>query len=243
MLQSAAAPVTLNPENPISVMQRVEMKYILNARQAAALLRGLEGHMVADAFGLTSIASLYYDTPDRRLIRASLEKPPFKEKLRLRSYGPASETSPVFLELKRKANGTVYKRRVRSTIPAVEQFFAGEAEAPDGQIDRELAAFRDYYDNLAPACLIIYDRTAYYEPDGELRLTIDANPRYRIERLDLTSGPDGIPLLPQGSAILEIKVQSAVPLWLTRILSRDKIYQSGFSKYGEAYKREILNVS
>jgi hypothetical protein len=125
----------------------------------------------------------------------------------------------------------------------VEQFFAGEAEAHDGQIDRELAAFRDYYDNLAPACLIIYDRTAYYEPDGELRLTIDANPRYRTDRLDLTSGLDGIPLLPQGSAILEIKVQSAVPLWLTRILSREKIYQSGFSKYGEAYKREILNVS
>ncbi len=242
MLQTAA-PVTLDPENPISVMQRVEMKYILNARQTAALLRGLEGHMVPDAFGLTSIASLYYDTPDHRLIRASLEKPPFKEKLRLRSYGPASESSPVFLELKRKANGTVYKRRVRSTIPAVERFFAGEAEGSDGQIDRELAAFRDYYDSLAPACMIIYDRTAYYEPDGELRLTIDANPRYRTERLTLTGGLDGILLLPQGSAILEIKVQTAIPLWLTRILSEERIYQASFSKYGEAYKREMRNVS
>ena len=227
----------------INVMKRYELKYLPDRGQTAGLIRSLEGHMEPDRYGLTTIASVYYDTPDDRLVRASLEKPQFKEKLRLRSYGPASETSPVFLELKRKANGTVYKRRVRSTIPAVEQFFAGEAEAPDGQIDRELAAFRDYYDNLAPACLIIYDHTAYYEPDGELRLTIDANPRYRIERLDLTSGLDGIPLLPQGSAILEIKVQSAVPLWLTRILSREKIYQSGFSKYGEAYKREILNVS
>ena len=165
------------------------------------------------------------------------------EKLRLRSYGPASESSPVFLELKRKANGTVYKRRVRSTIPAVERFFAGKAEGSDGQIDRELAAFRDYYDSLAPACMIIYDRTAYYEPDGELRLTIDANPRYRTERLTLTGGLDGILLLPQGSAILEIKVQTAIPLWLTRILSEERIYQASFSKYGEAYKREMRNVS
>ena len=215
MLQSAAAPVTLNPENPISVMQRVEMKYILNARQTAALLRGLEGHDPETGRFSTS----YFEESHVTLNQYS--------------YGAAYTA----------ANGTVYKRRVRSTIPAVEQFFAGEAEAPDGQIDRELAAFRDYYDNLAPACLIIYDRTAYYEPDGELRLTIDANPRYRTDRLDLTSGLDGIPLLPQGSAILEIKVQSAVPLWLTRILSREKIYQASFSKYGEAYKREILNVS
>ena len=228
--------MTKTVSDPVTVMKRHEIKYLLDAQKTAYLRARLVGHMVPDAFGLTSIASLYYDTPDRRLIRESMEKPPFKEKLRLRSYGLASATSPVFLELKRKANGTVYKRRVRSTIPAVEQFFAGEAEAPDGQIDRELAAFRDYYDNLAPACLIIYDRTAYYEPDGELRLTIDANPRYRTERLDLTSGLDGIPLLPEGWTILEIKVQDAMPLWLSRILSQGQIYQGSFSKYGEAYR-------
>ena len=114
----------------IQVMKRYELKYLLDRGQAAFLAAGLRGHMEPDRYGLTSIASLYYDTPDDRLIRRSMEKPDFKEKLRLRSYGPATDASPVFLELKRKVRGIVYKRRVRSTLPAVEAFLAG-ADAPD----------------------------------------------------------------------------------------------------------------
>ena len=98
--------------NPIVVMKRYEMKYILSPEQTDYFKKSVEGHMKIDKFGLTSIASLYYDTPDYRLIRTSVEKPPFKEKIRLRSYGIATESSPVFLELKRKAYGIVYKRRV-----------------------------------------------------------------------------------------------------------------------------------
>ena len=91
----------------INVMKRYELKYLPDRGQTAWLISRLKGHMEPDRYGLTTIASLYYDTPDRRLIRASLEKPEFKEKLRLRSYGPATEASPVFLELKRKASGIV----------------------------------------------------------------------------------------------------------------------------------------
>ena len=222
-------------------MQRYEMKYILTPEQTAHLRRGIKGHMQADQFGLTSIASLYYDTPDARLIRASLEKPEFKEKIRLRSYGRASIDSAVYLELKRKAGDIVYKRRVKSTIPQVGRVFKGENEClPGGQISKEILSFMDYQRELIPACLIIYDRTAYFEPGGDLRLTIDQNPRYRIDRLDLTAPLDGIPLLPPGYTILEIKVQDALPLWLTSILSSGRIYKSTFSKYGEAYKREQL---
>ena len=103
----------------------------------------------------------------------------------------------------------------------------------------DIPLFRDYYKNLVPACLIIYDRTAYYEPNGSLRLTIDENPRYRIEDLDLKTSLEGNSLLPEGWAILEIKVQFAMPLWLSRILDTGKIYKTSFSKYGEAYKREV----
>ena len=110
----------------VTVMQRYEMKYLLSGAQTDAFRRQLEGHMQIDEYGQTSIASLYYDTPDARLIRASLEKPEYKEKLRLRSYGLATETSPAFLELKRKYDGVVYKRRVQSTIPQVGDFFAGK---------------------------------------------------------------------------------------------------------------------
>ena len=230
-------------ENPIVVMKRVEMKYIVSPSQIAFLTEKLKGHMEVDEYGLTSIASLYYDTPDYRLIRASLEKPPFKEKIRLRAYGLATEESPVFLELKRKAEGVVYKRRVRTTIPLVKKFFEGEGDiCAGGHINSEITAFRDHYQTLVPACLIIYDRTAYREPDGDLRLTIDANPRYRTENLNLVTNMDGISLLPPGYGVLEIKVQDAMPLWLAKILSEGAIYKDSFSKYGEAYKQQIYKI-
>lgn len=229
--------------NPIVVMKRYEMKYILSAEQTEYFKKAVEGHMKIDKFGLTSIASLYYDTPNYRLIRTSIEKPPFKEKIRLRSYGIATEQSPVFLELKRKAYGIVYKRRVQSTIPLVNKFFRGDGDiCAGGQINREITTFRDYYETLAPACLIIYDRIAYFQPDGDLRLTIDHNPRYRYDSLDLTTSMEGNSLLPKGSTILEVKVQQSVPLWLSEILTKGKIYKGSFSKYGEAYKQQLLKT-
>ena len=222
----------------ISVMKRYEMKYLLDRGRTAFLVNRLRGHMEPDRYGLTTIASLYYDTPDRRLIRASLDKPEFKEKLRLRSYGPATADSTVFLELKRKASGIVYKRRVQTTIPEAGRFLAGENDLfEDRQICRELDRFRETYEPLEPACLIIYDRVAYFEPGGDLRLTIDFNPRYRMNAMNLAGSMDGIPLRPEGDAILEIKVQEAMPLWLTAILDEGQIYKSSFSKYGEAYRQ------
>ena len=228
---------------PIVVMKRYEMKYIMSPEQTEYFKKSVEGHMKIDKFGLTSIASLYYDTPNYRLIRTSVEKPPFKEKIRLRSYGLATDTSPVFLELKRKAYGIVYKRRVQSTIPLVNKFFYGEGDiCAGGQINREITTFRDYYQTLVPACLIIYDRVAYFQPDGDLRLTIDHDPRYRYDELDLKTSMEGNSLLKDGYTILEVKVQQAVPLWLSEILTKGKIYKGSFSKYGEAYRQQLLKL-
>ena len=228
---------------PIVVMKRYEVKYLLTAEQTSFLKEHLKGHMALDQYGRTSIASLYYDTPDYRLIRTSVEKPPFKEKIRLRSYGLATDESPVYLELKRKADGIVYKRRVQSTIPRVDKFFSGDGDiCAGGQINREITYFRDYYGTLVPACLIIYDREAYFEPDGDLRLTIDFNPRYRMQSLNLTTSMEGTLLRPPGHTILEVKVQQAMPLWLTRILDEGRIYKSSFSKYGEAFRQQLAGI-
>ena len=228
-----------NVSNPIAVMKRHELKYVLTKEQTEYLTKMLKEYMVVDEFGKTSIASLYYDTPDCRLIRASIENPPFKEKLRLRSYGMAKGNSPVFLELKRKYDGVVYKRRVASTLPEVEDFFNNKPMAfGEGQIARELSYFRDMYKNLEPSCLVIYDRVAYFEPGGDLRLTIDYNPRYRLHDLNLTTSMEGISLLEEGQTVLEIKVQEAMPLWLTHILDEGGIRKTSFSKYGNAFKRE-----
>ena len=227
--------------NPIVVMKRYEMKYLMSPEQTEFFKKSVEDYMKIDKFGLTSIASLYYDTPDYRLIRTSLEKPPFKEKIRLRSYGIATDSSPVFLELKRKAYGIVYKRRVQSTLPLVKKFFDCEGDiCAGGQINREITTFRDYYKTLVPACLIIYDRIAYFQPDGDLRLTIDHNPRYRYDDLNLKTSMEGISLLQEGYTILEVKVQQAVPLWLSAILTKGRIYKNSFSKYGEAYRQQLV---
>ena len=222
---------------PIVVMQRIELKYLLTANQTAFLLDRMQNRMRLDQYGRTSIASLYYDTPDSRLVRHSLEKPSFKEKMRLRSYGLATPETPVYLELKRKAHDIVYKRRVQTSLPAVDRFLSGHGPlGPDSQIHREITYFRDFYGFLAPACLIIYDREAYYEPEGDLRLTLDFSPRYRMDHLNLTTSMAGTLLLPAGSTILEIKVQQAVPLWLSAILTEADIVKSSFSKYGEAWR-------
>ena len=221
---------------PIVVMQRYELKYLLDGAQTDFLKKSLEGHMRLDQYGRTSIASLYYDTPDSRLIRASLEKPAYKEKIRLRSYGPADASSPVFLELKRKAEGVVYKRRVQTSLEKTEAFFSGGPPPEDSQIGREIAFFRDRYSALRPACLIVYDREAYFEPAGDLRLTVDYAPRFRTDRLTLDHPDVCAPLLAPGGAILEIKVQQALPLWLSHALDAGEIRKSSFSKYGEAWR-------
>lgn len=227
----------------ITTMKRYEIKYILNKEQVSYLRKALVGHMEIDQYGKTSIASIYYDTPDYRLIRTSIEKPPFKEKIRLRSYGLAKPGSTVFLELKRKADKIVYKRRVVTDEETVNKFFNYEGDVTaDGQIAREITYFRNYYKNLNPAILIIYDRVAYYQKDGDLRITIDENPRYRVKDLNLTTSLEGNLLLPEGSAILEVKVQQAIPLWLSEILTKGKIYKSSFSKVGQAYIQQ-MNLS
>ena len=229
-----------NNNELIMVMNRVEMKYILTKKQLDYLRIALIPFMQIDQYGKTSIASLYYDTPDYRLIRTSIEKPDYKEKIRLRSYGLAKPDSKVFLEIKRKVCNLVYKRRIALKEDEVNAMIEDKEMNIDGQIAKEICYFSSYYQNLIPAFLIIYDRVAYFDPNSDLRLTIDENPRYRINKLNLHSSMDGESLLPDGGAILEIKVQGAMPLWLSEILSKKNIYQGSFSKVGEAYKKEML---
>ena len=223
----------------ISVMKRYELKYILNKEQVAYFQKEIIKHMKIDKYGLTTISSIYYDTPSCTLINKSIEKPAYKEKIRLRSYGLAKENSPVFLEIKRKNEKIVYKRRIVTTEKKADRFFNHDEEFDNNQISRELMAFKENYVVLEPKYLIIYDRTAYYQENSDLRITLDMNPRYRIEDLNLHTSTDGIPLLGEGEAILEVKVQHSVPLWLVKILNEGRIYQNSFSKVGTAHKREM----
>lgn len=222
----------------IAVMKRYELKYILTKEQTIYFKEQIDKYMKIDKYGLTTISSIYYDTPNNYLVNRSIEKPAYKEKIRLRSYGLAKENTPVFLEIKRKNEKIVYKRRIATTEDKAERFFNSDEEFDNSQISRELVAFKKQWKDLEPKYMIIYDRIAYYQDNSDLRITLDMNPRYRTEELNLHTSMEGKPLLKEGEAILEVKVQHSIPLWLSAILTKGKIYQTSFSKVGNAHIKE-----
>lgn len=217
--------------------KRYEVKFLLSPQQYNNIKNDLFDKVFADEFGQTTIQSLYYDTPSSFLIRRSIEKPIFKEKLRLRSYGLAKKDSKLFLEIKRKYEGVVYKRRISVTQDDANGYIEGTVK-PNSQIAKEITYFKKHYDGLKPNMLIIYDRVAYSDESGDLRITMDRNIRYRTDNLDLTYSLDGKRIIPEGYVLMEIKVPGAYPMWLTRLLNENKIYKISFSKYGTAYQME-----
>ena len=137
------------------VFRRREQKYILDGAQAAAFRAAMAQFMEHDRYATSAIRNIYYDTPDYRLIRRSLEKPEYKEKLRLRSYGDATADSKVFLEMKKKYQGVVHKRRIRLRTQEAQQYMADpEARLEDSQIGREIDYFKKFYGDLFPAVLL-----------------------------------------------------------------------------------------
>ena len=220
--------------------QRTEKKYLLQREEYEALRCQLAPYMEEDAYGLSLIMSLYYDTEDFDLIRRSLEKPAYKEKLRLRSYGVPRDNDPVFLEIKKKCEGVVYERRVTLGAKEAADYLAGgEKPAGKGQIMEEIDWMRRRY-APKPAAVISTDRLALFgKEDNALRVTFDFEPRGRMDDLDLRLGDRGEALLPAGMVLMELKVNGAAPLWLTDILSRGKLYPRSFSKYGTCYRRAL----
>lgn len=218
--------------------KRYELKYMLTRRQVALLKQAMREHMELDVFGHSTIRNIYLDTDNHRLIRRSIEKPLYKEKLRVRAYGKAGKDDEVFVELKKKFESVVYKRRL--TLPNRAAMAALESGAPlpaDGQIAREIEAFRAYYGpTLRPAMFLSYEREAYYPTDGEdFRLTLDENILWRTDRIDLGASCFGTPLLGPDQVLMELKTPGGIPLWMVRFLSANNIRKISFSKYGAAY--------
>jgi len=218
------------------IFQRTEVKYRIPAEKYPAFRREMEKYMQPDDYGLSLISSIYYDTDNSDLAVRSLEKPPYKEKLRLRAYGIPGRESTVFPEIKKKVRGVVYKRRAAMKLREAEAFLnAGIMPAVDSQIIRELKYFRDFY-QLSPALLLAYDREAFFgRNDSQLRMTVDCNIRYRDYDLRLDHGPYGKQLDLGGDSLLEIKANGAMPLPVVHILDKYHIYPSSFSKYGSIY--------
>lgn len=218
-----------------STFERFEEKYLLSAVQYQAVMAGLRGRMQPDLFGRSMVSSIYYDTADYRLIRASLEKPDYKEKLRVRAYGKPTAESKVFVELKKKFDGIVYKRRVELPLAKVDLLLAGKKTDEDTQIMREIQYFINFY-HPEPSVFLSYRRVAYVGAEAGLRITFDDDIRFRMNALRLTAGTWGEEVLAKGMTLMEIKVPGAMPLWLCELLNQNGVYTTSFSKYGVCYR-------
>lgn len=218
-----------------NTFERVEEKYLLTSAQYQAIMQGLRGRMQPDMFGRSTISSIYYDTQDYSLIRSSLDKPDYKEKLRVRAYGTATTQSTVFVELKKKFDGVVYKRRAALPLEQVNRLVAGKETEADTQITREIQYFVRQY-QPEPRVLLSYRRVAYTGAENGLRITFDDDIRFRTNALRLTSGNWGQELLAPGMTLMEIKASGAMPLWLCELLSEHRVYPTSFSKYGICYR-------
>lgn len=232
----------------IEVFNRFEHKYMLDKSAYNKITETLDAHMVLDSHNKDrvpyTIANIYFDTCDDRLIRASLSKPKYKEKLRLRSYGVPDENSKVYLEIKKKFNGIVNKRRTTLKLQEAYEFVKSGTppeykDYMNAQVLKEIEYFLKIY-SLEPKLYLAYDRIAYFEKDNDdLRISFDTNIRSRRDNLRLEYGDCGDKLLDGDVYLMEIKTSLAKPVWLCKVLSELGIKRKSFSKYGTEFKKSI----
>ena len=238
----------------ISTFQRREVKFLLTQEQFEALLPVVHEYMNPDKYCVNGkeygIYNIYYDTPDNFLIRQSIAKPYYKEKLRLRSYySPAEPDSSVFLEVKKKIGGIVTKRRVAMTLSEAESYIQTRVKPHyerfiDKQVMKELDVFLNFYDSIQPRQYISYQRAAFFgKDDPEFRLTFDRQITARRYDLTLAKESYGTQLILPDERLMEIKVPGALPLWMSNALSELGIRKASFSKYGTAYTNYIRETA
>jgi len=225
-----------------SIFNRIEIKYLLDAGTAQAFLAQIADQVTTDAFSASTIANLYYDTDDFQLIRSSIEKPVYKEKLRLRSYETPTQSSGVFVEIKKKVQGTVYKRRLMLPYQTALDYLDGQPiQTKNPQVQKEIDWFLHRYP-LRPKAYISYERSAWRGlEDPTLRITFDKNILFRASKLDLSDGSFGIRMLDPSQTLMEIKLNDSMPLWLSHCLNDLYIFPTSYSKYGNCYKKYLLN--
>ena len=264
-----------------AVFKRYEMKYMMTRRQKKAVLEAMLPYMKLDEFGHTTIRNVYFDTDNYILVRHSIEKPVYKEKLRIRSYKQAGAQDKVFIELKKKYDDVVYKRRESlSQLETLEWLVSGTPFPKATQIGNEIDYFFRLYQTLKPKVFLSYEREAFYahvrpgeicqpgltdarrassesllgsnahvrpgeicQPgltgSSDFRVTFDENILARQEELSLSKEVWGEPLIDEDKVLMEIKTSGGIPLWMTHVLAREKIYKTSFSKYGTAYEKMI----
>jgi len=222
-----------------SVFKRKETKYVLTKALYEKLVRLMEGKLTVDKYGLQTVNNIYFDNDSFELIRRSIEKPTYKEKMRMRVYGTPTPDSPAFFELKKKYKGIVYKRRIRTPLQEVENYYISGIPVEDSQIFREI----DYVykiKELKPKLYLAYDREAYYgNDDKNFRMTFDFGIRYRWFDVDIKKQDECEYLTDEDTVLLEVKCQLAYPRWFINFLNENAIPKASFSKYGRIYLKKL----
>lgn len=221
-----------------STFERYEKKYILSSEKYFKFLEKINGKMKIDDYGEVTICNIYFDTKNSRLIRHSLDKPVYKEKLRMRSYGIPNSKSSVFIELKKKYQGIVYKRREKMSLCEAENYlYKGIFPSFESQVLKEVDWFLNHYEEIIPSMYISYDRVAMCGTENsEIRITFDKNILWRDYELDLKKGSFGNFVIDEDKYLMEIKIAGGMPFWLYDSLNSLEIYPRSFSKYGTAYQ-------
>ncbi len=222
------------------IFRRIEEKYIITKEQYEELLKRIENHIEKDEYYESTICNVYFDNDKNDLIIRSIEKPPYKMKIRLRSYGIPRKRDDVFLEVKLKHKDIVGKRRVKLKLSDFYNYLNKGIYDSSNQIMKELDYFFRYY-QLQPSYYLAYDRKSYKgKEEEELRITFDSNLRSRKEDLRLELGDAGKKYFKEERYIMEIKTLDAIPLWLVRNLSELKIFPISFSKIGSIYRKDCI---
>ncbi|MBQ3325994.1 polyphosphate polymerase domain-containing protein [Candidatus Saccharibacteria bacterium] len=222
------------------IFRRTETKYILTEKQVQNLMWLIEPHLKKDRYFKGTNCSIYFDNDSRYLAIHSLEKPLYKEKIRIRSYGVPRLEDTVFIEIKKKYKGIGNKRRVAVKLSDFYNYLkTGDLKAVSPIIKSELdECFKRY--NLKPTMFLAYDRTSYNDKENPLfRLTFDRNIRSRNNRLRLEEGDDGEQFFNSGAVVMEVKALGSYPLYFVKALSKLKIYPQSFSKYGRVTEKVI----
>jgi len=230
---------------------RHEEKYVLDFVTYFKILKELKvlfkGDSYGDKTGKYKVISLYYDTTNLDFFWEKVDGEEIRSKLRLRTYVPNSpdkaknsKKNPLFLEIKKKKNCNVFKKRINIDIDFAEKFinnpffdtkFINSLSENDKKALGEIAYLKSKL-ALRPMLLVYYDRQAFVSKDNlNVRVTFDTNIRYREKDLSLRTRPSDKHILHPSLAVMEIKYSNYLPLAIVQILQKYKCESHPFSKY------------
>ena len=224
----------------MEIFRREEKKYFLTDEQYKLLTNKISKYLKNDIHGISTISNIYFDNDNNEIIIKSLERPIYKEKVRLRGYGKIDLDSYVYLEIKKKYKGIVGKRRIKLKLSDYYNYYNNNVIPYNNQIMKEIDyCFKKY--KLKPKLFLAYDRIAYYaKDDNNFRLTFDYNIRSSYDDLCIEKVEKTNNLYDNNYYIMEVKSLNSMPIWFIKVISDLKIYPVSFSKYGTIYGKEVI---